>query len=420
MRIACFAALASALAGTFGCSASHDAGTVADAGPGEDASGRADSGPPRSDAGPEPLCHGRDGCSVAEVVACLFHVCVRLESGTVGCWGSNQQGQLVRAGLESSPRALRVEGAPAFVRFIAGNAYACGVAGGGAIWCWGTDTDGLYDATGGPSTGWLSRVPDAADFARGVAHVCAIRNAGDVTCWGFRGGDGQLGIGSRAIVREPTLVPGIDRVVELALGALFSCARTSSGRVACWGDNAHGQVGDGTGGTDGSAFDRLSPVFILDAIRRLSAGGDFACALSESGEVSCWGDNTRGQVGTDSHGLAVPAPSRVRFPLGEIIIDVAAGFGGMHACALAASGRVFCWGDNGSGQLGYGGGSPQSFDPVSVAGIDDATALALGSAFSCAIRRSGELWCWGHNDEGQLGDGTLVNRSEPVRVVGLW
>ena len=167
-------------------------------------------------------------------------------------------------------------------------------------------------------------------------------------------------------------------------------------------------------------FDRLSPVFILDGIRRVTAGGEFACTLAESGDVSCWGDNTRGQIGTDSHGLAVPAPSRIRFPVGENVANVAAASGGLHACALMESGRVFCWGANGVGELGYGGTSPQSWEPVSVAGLEDATAIALGSAFGCAIRVSGELWCWGHNDEGQLGDGTLVDRPEPVRVVGLW
>jgi len=402
------------------CSSRQDTRDGLDAGAPADARADVDTGTSADvDSGHAPLCDGDAGCRVAEVVTGIGHACARLESGLVSCWGSNEFRQLARDGLDYSPRPLEVIGAPALVRFIAGDVYACGVTAGGAIWCWGTATNDLFDATGGPSSGWLSRAPDAVDFARGSVHACAIRSARDVVCWGFLGGDGQLGIGTRDATPTPTVVTGIADVVELAIGGYFTCARTSSGHVACWGDNETGEVGDGTGGTDASAFDRLSPVPILDGIRRLTAGGTFACALAESGQVSCWGDNVFGQVGIGSHALAVPAPTPVALPADETYVDVIAAEQGGHACALAASGHVYCWGSNGFGQLGGGSSGGQANEPVSVAVIDDATALALGDSFTCAVRRSGELWCWGLNDAGQLGDGTRTNRAVPVRVVGL-
>jgi len=418
MRSVVAAILVVAAADAMACSGSHgetDAG-AADTGPSSDTGGPPDGGP-LGDAGPEAVCRPPADCGVEEVVAGMAHTCARLATGTVACWGSNRNFQLAREGLDGSTWPLGVAGLPELSRFFRGNIYTCGMASSGAIWCWGDGTEAMFDETGGPSSGWITGVSDIVDLARGIAHTCALQTTGRVWCWGFRNDDGELGVGTRDVHGEPVMVEGLDGVVELALGSWHSCARTSSGRVACWGRNREGQVGDGTGGTGDFMTDALSPVFVLDGARRLTAGEDFTCALRGAGEVLCWGDNSWGRLGIGSLAEVVASPQAVVLVGGIEIADIAAG--ATHACALERTGRVLCWGSNGGGALGYGAPGGQTSEPVEAAGIDDATAIAVGEAHTCAIRGDGELWCWGLNDEGQVGDGTTENRSLPVRVVGL-
>jgi len=398
------------------CSGSHgepdagaaDTGTVPDG-------GELDGGL-LGDAGPEAVCQPPADCRVEEVVAGMAHTCARLASDTVGCWGSNLHFQLARDGTEGSTWPVEVPGVPALSRLVRGYLFTCGLAADGELWCWGDGTEQMFDETGGPSSAWVSRLSDITDLAAGGAHVCALVSTGRVWCWGFRNGDGQLGIGTRDVHVDPQLVEGMDDVVELASGYFHTCARTGAGQVFCWGRNREGQVGDGTGGTGDFMTDALSPVLVLDGARRVTAGGSFTCALRGAGEVLCWGSNMSAQIGTGSFARTVPSPEPVALPDGVEIADIAAG--AMHTCALATSGRCLCWGANQGGALGYGSMGFTRL-PVEVGGIDDATAIALGYAHTCAIRAEGELWCWGLNDEGQVGDGTTVNRSLPVRVVGL-
>ena len=398
------------------CSGSHgetdagaaDTGTVPDG-------GELDAGPP-PDGGPEPLCRPPADCRVEAVVAGTAHTCVRLPDGRVGCWGGNRYFQLAQEGVEASVWPLEVSGLPEVTRLIRGYLFTCGLAADGELWCWGDGTELMFDETGGPSSGWVSRLSDITDLAAGGAHVCALQSTGRVSCWGFRGGDGQLGIGTRDVHLEPQLVEGIDDVVELASGYSHTCARTGSEQLYCWGRNREGQIGDGTGGEPEPTADALSPVLVLDGVRRVVTGGNFTCALRGAGEVLCWGSNMSAQIGTGSFARTVPSPEPVALPAGIDIADIVAG--AAHTCALATSGRVLCWGANDGGALGYGSMGFTRL-PVEVGGIDDATAIALGYEHTCAIRGDGELWCWGLNDEGQVGDGTTVDRGLPVRVVGL-
>jgi len=102
-----------------------------------------------------------------------------------------------------------------------------------------------------------------------------------------------------------------------------------------------------------------------------------------------------------------------------VVLDaVSLSAGGGHACAVHRSGEVFCWGANGRGQLGDGT-TAESLTPVLVSGLDDAVSVSAGSEHTCAVRASGSAVCWGRNDEGQLGGGGRVDSSIPVAVSGL-
>lgn len=399
------------------CSGSHSAEDVgvdasAEAGP-VDASG-SDSRH-STDAGPPPVCP--DGaCEVEQVVAGIAHSCARLTSGRIVCWGSNLNHELGREGIENSVTPVVVDGLPLMARLMRGHQHVCGISVESELWCWGDGNEPLLRSTSVPSRDWVPDLDGIVDVQIGTGHACALLSSGATYCWGVRN-QGQLGDGTREISLEPVRVVGLDDVVELAVGAFFNCARTAAGRLACWGDNSQGQIGDGTGGVSGPEADRLAPVFVLDDLQRTSVGGLFACALTTSGEVKCWGANERGQLGIGSRERYVDSPTPVLLPSSLDLVAIEAGTA--HACALAQAGHLFCWGDNSSGSLGIGSSTGQVHEPEEVRGIDEVTDISLGYLHTCAIRAGREVWCWGRNDQGQLGDGTLENRDVPVRVLGF-
>jgi len=297
-----------------------------------------------------------------------------------------------------------------------GHQHVCGLSVEGELWCWGDGNEPLLQRSSTPTRDWLADLDGVIEVQIGTAHACALLDAGEIRCWGFRN-EGQLGDGTREISLEPVAALGLDNVVQLSVGAFFNCARTDAGRLACWGDNSRGQIGDGTGGETSLEADRPAPVFVLDEVQRTSLGGLFACALTTSREVQCWGANERGQLGVGSRELYMASPTPVLLPSSLDLVDVEAGTA--HACALARAGHLFCWGDNSSGSLGIGSSSGQVHEPVEVRGIGEVTGIALGYLHTCAIRAGREVWCWGNNDEGQLGDGTLEDRDVPVRALGF-
>jgi alpha-tubulin suppressor-like RCC1 family protein len=235
----------------------------------------------------------------------------------------------------------------------------------------------------------------------GGRHTCFLTIDGAVKCWG-NNIHGELGYGSNA--EESTLpvdVSGLTHgVTALATGGFHNCAITPTG-VMCWGENEYGELGDGT--TD----NRNSPVKVIGLskdIIALAAGESFSCALSRIGRVSCWGENRSGELG-DGTTIDRSLPSYVK-GLGDDIVSIAAS--GHHTCALTRSGSVKCWGidiqdDNKDGVT----------TPEIVSGVSNVMAIATGGVADCALIQSGTVRCWG--DVSLAGD---IN-NQPTDVPGL-
>lgn len=163
----------------------------------------------------------------------------------------------------------------------------------------------------------------------------------------------------------------------------------------------------------GDEFETAAAGFsAADAFLTVSAGLGFTCGTTLDGAAYCWGENGSGQLGTgDFTGRAVPAR------LGGVQGALAASTGAAHACVLTAAGRVYCWGDNSVGQLGDGGtvGSPVPVQVQRPAGVLF-LSITTGAVHSCALASDGGTYCWGDNSVGQLGDGTTAGSPVPVRV----
>jgi alpha-tubulin suppressor-like RCC1 family protein len=377
-----------------------------------------DDGSTRSDAASDDAGGGGGGHHVAIAVGLGYDfTCALTDAGTVFCWGNNKFGTLGNGTMFQSNVPVPVVGLPAGVTSLAvGAVGACALAKAG-VFCWGDNAQGqLGDGTTDPHNTpvAVSGLPsDVVKLSKAGYQTCALTSAGAVLCWGWN----KLGeIGDGTTTPRPTPVPvyGLSSgVTDIATGSEYSCALTGGGAVLCW-DNPAGELGDGTtmGRTKpGPVMGLTSPVVAITA-------GSPTCALTNEGGVLCWGRNDSGQVGD---GTAKERDSPV--PVSGLSSDVTAisAAGGACACALRSTGAVLCWGFNEVGAVGDGT-MIQRLVPTAVSGLASGvrSVVAGASEHNCALTTAGAILCWGADDHGQLGNGVAEpNALTPTPVVSF-
>ena len=187
--------------------------------------------------------------------------------------------------------------------------------------------------------------------------------------------------------------------------------------LRCWGDNARGQLGNGTTTSSATPVPVSLGGVTLGAASSVSQEGfgDHTCLTDAGGDAYCWGSTTAGQIG-DSTYTDRPVPTRVRTSLKFTKVVT----GGEHSCGLTAAGEIWCWGYNWAGQLGDGTFSTRRAIPVRAAALPGVTYtdLSAGTNHTCGGTANGTWYCWGVNTFGQLGDGTTLSSPTPVLVAG--
>lgn len=353
------------------------------------------------------------------------NTCALLETGAVKCWGQNSLGELGDGTTTLRTAPVDTAGLGTELKALSlGKYHSCALTNGGKVQCWGDNTFGQFGMGRHlyrPIPVDVASLPGGmASLVAGGLQTCGLTDGGAAKCWGSNW-SGEVGDGGNRHCSMPMDVIGMaSGVTMLATGGQtgmdptmkeHSCAIVNGG-LKCWGDNSSGQVGDGT------KTDRNTPVDVTGlgaGVAAVATGEGHTCAVTSGGAVKCWGDNAAGQLG-DGTTTAQSSPVDVAgLSSGVVAVGVGAG----HSCALTSDGGVKCWGRNTSGQLGDGTTTNQP-TPVDVLGLGSGvTALAVGSAHTCVITTGGGMKCWGVNANGRLGDGTTSNRTEATSVFGL-
>ena len=322
-------------------------------------------------------------------------------NGAVQAWGFGIAGVTGSDVWHDSKQPTELA-AGSWTQVGAGGLHACMIASDGTLWCLGRNESGqlgLGDtATRLTAVQELHRYTDWSRVAPGSWHTCALRGQpGGAYCWG-NNTYGEAGSSPGVDVAQPTQIGSATDWSRIGAGTSHSCG-IRSGTLLCWGRNYDGQLGNG------SNLDRSSPGTVNHPTggswSEVDCGGAFSCAIDNSGALWCWGDNYGGQIGIDPGTTAsVNEPSRVGSATGWQLVSC----GGASCCATQAPGSLWCWGLNDQGQLGLGDHSNR-FVPGQVASDSDWIDVQVGSRHACSRRADRSLWCWGDDETGQLGDG---------------
>lgn len=300
-----------------------------------------------------------------------------MADGTVRAWGRNDTGQLGDGSTASAVRPRVITGIVNPVQIANGGGFACATTESSGLYCWGENYGGQF--ADGTTDGSLTPRANPDVEPDGIAvrwnQLCALLGS-DVRCWGSGISPGTL------YAREvAALTFGSGRLVFTTEGGFGNAI-----------DLATGYGGAARGGVVGVSGNSLSH-----------------CFLTGARTVVCQGNNAEGEVGDGTQ-----TPSTTERSTGLTEVTAIAG-GNSHNCALRRGGQVMCWGSNRAGQTGTGLDTPSVTSPAPVP-LANVTQIALGSVHSCALLSDGSVWCWGNNEYGQLGDGTHLTRFAPVRV----
>ncbi len=343
------------------------------------------------------------------------HSCALTIDGIAYCWGDNSAGAVGDGSGTPRLSPVPVASSGSFADIGLGAGHSCTVSTGNAAFCWG---DNSQRQLGDGSTAADRTAPVSVASGTyvgidgGFDHTCAITVAGTISCWGGNS-QGQLGRGTvGSSFNTPQAAALGFLYTHVSPGTFFTCAVRSNAAAYCWGDNAFGQLGDS------STTDRSSPTAVKGGLSfsKVAASQTHGCGLTTGGLVYCWGLNLNGRLAQDTVAVSgTTGPIQVT-GLSNVTQLVA---GGGHTCALTSGNQVFCWGLNDAGQLGDNSFANRP-TPTAITvpgGVTGFSAISAGAASSCAVTTANDLYCWGEGNGGQLGDGAGVDHNVPTAVL---
>ena len=355
-----------------------------------------------------------------EIAAGNQHALAIDKSGNTWAWGPNGQGQLGAniATFVRTPKSIVLGATKTFCQVNIGGGFSAMIDRVGKMWTWGSNTTGQI----GDNTTTARYTPvnlagvnkTFCKVVSGGGWTLAIAHTGRLWGWGANT-NGRIGDNSTTQRNTPVSILGAAKTFcEIACGNVHSLAISRTGRVWAWGNNTFGALGNN------STISQNTPVSVLGAIKtfcQIAAGTQVSYALRSTGRLWGWGDNGGGKLARDTNDLvSVNTPISVGLT-NRTFCKIAAGAD--HGLAIDFRGRAWGWGYNDLGQVGNTGWDERADEVFSVQGaVKTFCQIAGGFGHSVAIDRYGKAWGWGYNLYGQLGDNTTTQRNTPVSVVG--
>jgi alpha-tubulin suppressor-like RCC1 family protein len=330
-------------------------------------------------------------------------------NGTLWAWGDNSNGQLGDGTIISRSTPAQISNIPnAWVYIDGGDSHTLGVKSNGSLWSWGNNNSGqLGDGTVnqrvflipiGTNTNWVG-------IKAGKDHSLGLQSDGSLWAWG-NNAYSQLGLGDTLTRVSPVQI-GIEKTwCNVAAGANYSLALKADGTLWAWGDNMYGQLGDGTTTT------RTIPVQIGVDKKWISiaTGSYHSFGLKADGTLWAWGNNSAGQLG---NGATTNEVSPVQVGTENKWISIVSD--SLHTLGMKSDGTLWAWGNNDLGQLGDGTTIMRT-SPVQTGTDTKWLMIGTGSFHSAGLQSDGKLWTWGANDKGELGDGTYLFKTSPAQI----
>ncbi|WP_155123548.1 MULTISPECIES: chromosome condensation regulator RCC1 [unclassified Actinoplanes] len=330
---------------------------------------------------------------------------IRKTLNTLWCWGFTHH-------QSSTPVAYP---GTTYTAVAAGNDFACSVRTDGTLWCWGPNDVG--QAGWNLPYGYPKQVTAATTWrtvTAGDRHACGTQTDNTLWCWGYAssGQTGQNNTATQTVPVQVSQAPATSWSAILSAGDNHTCAIKTDNTLWCWGNNSAGQLGMAAGDTT----NRLVPVKIGSATwSAVAAGAQQTCGIQTDGSLWCWGSGANGRLGQgDTTGYQAPKQ------VGTLTTWSRVTAGGGHVCAIQTDGTLWCWGLNSSGQLGVAVGD--TTDRPSVTRVGTATSwksISAGQGHTCGTQTLRTVWCWGQNGYGQLGLGDTINRTVPTQLAGI-
>jgi alpha-tubulin suppressor-like RCC1 family protein len=383
-----------------------------------DSTGPSSAGPDQATPADQPDLLLVTNLTFGQISAGVGHTCGRtMTGGKLYCWGNNSSGQLGNGTLNNKKRPTPVSSSLQFRWVSAGPSHTCAISTDSKAYCWGANGsgqlgDGTYTDRWSPKlvAGGLSwqqiEVGGGYNYS---SFTCGITTGGKIYCWGYNG-NGQLGNGSAYYSSYSWPSAATDHGVtyrQISAGGYHACAVSTSNVAYCWGEASSGQTGNG-----GIFYE---PTAVLGGLpfRQVSAGLSHTCGTTTADKAYCWGYGFDGALGngTTTNRFSPRAVSgSLRFQ------RVFAGT--YQSCGLTTARKAYCWGSNYSGQLGDGT-TTRRLTPVAVLGGHLFFQLSTRESHTCAATADvGVGYCWGYNGSGQLGDATTTTRLTPTKVAG--
>ncbi len=260
----------------------------------------------------------------------------------------------------------------------------------------------------------LTGIAEAIDADPGRAS-CAVQASGVAHCWGdvydFANGTSRGDGSATADENTPTKVALFSDFKKVRIGRTTGCGLRANGEIWCWGSDDNLALGDGGGPQSSGVPVRAGSESDYIDVGVGGEGSEFACGLRSVGQVMCWGHDMQGKLGDGGAEVNRDVPTPTLGPPGAMALSV----GRTGACALDAMGAAYCWGDNTRGQLGTNDVAPRS-SPTAVATAARFVAISTFEQHTCALTAAGQLWCWGWNTWGQLGVADFADRLVPTLV----